>query len=326
MVTEYIPAVMSPTMKWKITKSFLLLTALVAHVLLPGDLLAGESSRGGTFLPMGWGAKGAGLGGAATILIRDDRSGYWNPANLTMLISPRVSIGTTKPVPELENWYSILSVGTGFMDFRTEPDDDVRMRRLGAALTVSHLGLDLAAGSRWSESTVGLSFALAPNHYNTLGFTCRIMKSWTDLDDADAWGTAFDVGWTALLRNRLWFSVVGRNVYSMISYPDRDEEVDPAWNLALAYERFMERISFECDAVLKYASLNRLLIGSEISILENMLYIVGGADVRLSEGERSIPSFGLGFTFFSTEVSLAFTFDPEDAFGRQTRVSISYTP
>ncbi|MCK4236459.1 MAG: hypothetical protein KAX38_05020, partial [Candidatus Krumholzibacteria bacterium] len=249
-------------MRRKITviSTMLLLVSLLLTALF-SPLAAGESSRGGTFLPLGWDARGQGLGGAATILIRDDRSAYWNPANLTFLMSPSFSLGTTKPVPDLDNRYSIFSIGTGLLDTRSENRADVAVRRFGAALSVTHLGLKLAGGSNWSESTIGISGAFSPNHYNSVGFTWRMLRHWSDLDDTDASGMALDIGWTALLRKRLWLGVVGRNVFSTISYPHRDEEIDPTWNIALAYEGLLDRISTECDAVLKNGELNRFLAG-----------------------------------------------------------------
>jgi hypothetical protein len=312
-------------MKKSILASILTLILLLPILPPQAPCVAGESSRGGTFLPMGWDAKGEGLGGAATILIRDDRSAYWNPANLTFLMSPSLSLGITEPVPDLDNRYSIFSVGTGLFEVRSQPGSEAAMRRLGIALTATHLGLELAGGSGWSESSLGISGAFAPNHYNSLGFTWRMLKSWTDLDDANAWGYALDLGWTGLLRSRLRLGVVGRNIISGISYPQRDEEIDPTWNIASAYEGIFEKISTECDAVLKGGKLIRFLTGVELMIWKDVLFTVGGVDFRLSEGKRTILHIGFGSIYRSSEISLAFRFDPDDALGRQTRISISHS-
>jgi hypothetical protein len=297
---------------------------MLLFVILPCGTALAESSRGGTFLPMGWSARGAGLGGAASILIRDDRSGFWNPANVSFLFSPRITLGTTKPVPGLDNWYTVLSVGTGLLDVRTAENDRPVMRRVGVAVTATHLGLELAQGSGWNEGTLGFSFAFAPNHFNSFGATFRMMKSWTDLEDAGAWGTAVDVGWTAILTRHLWLALVGRNVHSAVSYPNVDEELDPTYTIAGALEDLFGRISIETDAVMKNGGLDRVLIGSEIDLVRGVLWVSGGAELRLMEGERTIPCFGIGSSLNSIEAAVAFTFDPEDVFGRQTRASVSY--
>lgn len=297
---------------------------LLLLAALPRGTALAESSRGGTFLPMGWSARGAGLGGAASILIRDDRSGYWNPANVSFLLSPRVTIGTTKPVPGLSNWYTVLSAGTGLLDTRTAENDRPVMKRIGIALTATHLGLELAEGSGWNESSLGLSLAFAPNHFNSFGATFRMMKSWTDLEDAGASGTAIDAGWTAVLTRHLWLALVGRNIHSAISYPNVDEELDPTFTIALALEDLLGHVSIEGDAVMREGELDRVLLGSEIDLFEGMLRVNGGAELRMREGERTIPSFGVISSLSSIEAAIAFIFDPEDAFGRQTRASVSY--
>jgi hypothetical protein len=296
---------------------------LMLSIAIPHPAIAG-SSRGGTFLPMGWSARGAGLGGAASILIRDDRSAFWNPANVCFLLSPRISVGTTKPVPDLDNWYTVLSAGTGLLDDRTADGVTPVMKRIGVALTATHLGLELAGGSGWNEGTLGLSIAFAPNHYNSIGITYRVMKSWTDLEDAGSWGMAVDAGWTAILTEHIWFALVGRNIYSGISYPNVDEELDPLLAVAIAYERLLDRISLESDAVMKNGALDKVLVGSYVRLWDEMLYISGGAEMRVAEDERTILSFGVGSVLNSIETAVAFSFDPEEAFGRRTRVSVSY--
>ncbi len=299
-------------------------TAVLALSVAASPLLAGESSRGGTFLPMGWSARGAGLGGAATLLIRDDRSAYWNPANICFLFSPQITVGSTKPVPDLDNRYTVLSAGTGLLDVRMRDGDTPVMRRVGIAVTATHLGLELARGSGWNEGSFGLSFAFAPNHFNSLGFSLRTMKSWTDLEEAGAWGMALDIGWTAILTEHIWFAVVGKDLFSTVSYPNVDEKLDPLLSIGLAYIGLFNRVSIESDMIFRDGILDRILAGAEVHITGEMLYVSGGIDTRYYGGERTIPSFGVGSVLTSIEIALAFVFDPEDAFGRKTLASIGY--
>jgi len=46
--------------------------------------------------------------------------------------------------------------------------------------------------------------------------------------------------------------------------------------------------------------------------------------VRMAYHSRTIPWFGVRAGYGGGALSLAFGFDPEDAFGRQTRVSLGY--
>ena len=296
---------------------------LIGATALCGQAQAGETSRGGTFLPLGWDSRGASLGGAATILVRDERSSYWNPANLTYLTHPRVSFGTTKLIEGLDSRFSTLCAGAGLAGKLYSPDSTFTWRRFAVALSVSHLGLVLSEGSPWGESSLGFSAAYAISNYNSVGLTLRVLKNWTDLENADAWGMALDLGVTERLSNHTWFALAGKNVLNQVSYPGRKEQLDAVWNIALAYERLFGRISIECDAVIKNNVLNRFLAGIECSISKDLFFVAGGLDCRLTEGERAIPSFGVGTSFRLSELGLSFSFDPEEAFGTQTRLSLS---
>ncbi len=296
---------------------------LLGAAALCAQARAGETSRGGTFLPLGWDARGASLGGAATILVKDERSAYWNPANLTYLTDPRMSFGTTRLIEGLDSRYSTFSAGAGLTEELLSPDSAFTWRRFAVALSASHLGLELAGGSKWGESSLGLSAAYAITSYNSVGLTVRTLKNWTDLENADAWGMALDLGVTERLSNHSWFALAGRNVLNQVHYEERKEQLDPSWNVALAYEKLLGRISVECDAVIRNKALNRFLTGVECTVAEDLFFVAGGLDWRLTEGERVIPSFGFGTSYSVSELAISFSFDPRDAFGRQTRLSLS---
>jgi hypothetical protein len=303
---------------------YIAILALSGSLVLPAVLAAAESSRGGTFLPMGWSARGAGIAGAATTLVRDDRSAYWNPANLSFLTQPRFTVGSTRLVSGLDNYYNVISVGSGVFDYKTDPGDDIQVRQMGFALTITNLWLKLAQGSRWNESAIGLSASYAINNYNSIGMTFRLLTSWTDLEDGNSMGYALDFGWTAIAYRNLWFGIVARDIVSSIGYENRTDRLDPTLNIALAYENIFDRASVECDLVMRAATPSRFLIGTEIDVVRNFMVLLAGADIRLIEGQRTIPTAGVLFNYKDFEVGLGFIFDPLDAFGRQTRISVGY--
>ncbi len=304
----------------------IIVTLLVFLLSIAGseEVSAGEGSLGGSFIPLGWDARGEALAGAASLLVRDECSAYWNPANLVFLESSRISLGTVRLIPDMDARFSILTAGTGLLDTRTSPDGAVRMRRFGVALSISHLGLDLAGGSGWNEGTLGLAGAFSPNHFNSIGISWKLMKGWTDLENAGSWGMAFDLGWTARIHRNIWLALVGRNFNGTVHFPESDYNMDASINLAVSWENIMDRISVEFDAVNKEGELNRLLFGSEIVIAEDLLHILCGADARLVNGSRTITHFGVSSGYREMAIALSFSFDPLDAFGRQTRLSIGY--
>ncbi|MDZ7859263.1 MAG: hypothetical protein U5O15_01115 [Candidatus Krumholzibacteriota bacterium] len=312
-------------MKQKKAVIIFLVLSLLAPCGLITSVWAGEGSRGGTFLPLGWDAEGEGMAGAATLLIRNDASSYWNPANLCFMTARRAMVNTTKPVPGMPASYSTFSIGTSMLGSRIFRGDKTNISRAGAALSVSHLDLDLAEGSAWNESTAGFSGAYSINHYNSLGVTFRILRGWNDLDNADCSGMALNIGWTARLREKLWFGIVGRNIYSKISYPARSENIGPSWNIALSRNDIYGRVSAEFDLVLKEGEINRVLTGTRIILFKDLMSVLGGIDRRLANGKRTIIHFGFLTHYKSADISISFKLDPEDAFDKQTYLSIGYT-
>ncbi|MBD3180546.1 MAG: hypothetical protein GF417_13765 [Candidatus Latescibacteria bacterium] len=297
-------------------------------ILLPGmaaaPLKAQDGSRGGSFLPLGWDAEGEGMGGAATLLVKSDASGYWNPANLCLLKGRQITLGSTKPVPGMPAYYSILSAGTALMDRRAGIDGPSPFRRLGAAVTVSHLNLELAGGSAWNESTIGVAGAISINHITSFGLSLKFLKGWNDLEDADSWGTSADIGLTVRLREDTWFGLTGKNLYSAIYYPDRDEEISPSWNIALSQENILARLDIEGDAVFTEGEMNRVLLGGRVRVYRDLFGVVAGLDRRLTNGARNIMHFGFLSSYKSANIAISFRLDPEEAFDRQTYISIGY--
>ena len=286
--------------------------------------LAGETSRGGAFLPLGWDARGMSLGGAATVLVRGEESAYWNPANLAYIERGGVSLGMVQLVDGLPSRYSTFSAGIGFGEASYDPDSTLRSHRFAMALSISQLGLELAGGSGWDETTLGLSAAYAFTSYSSFGLTVRGLKNKTDLADAGASGWAVDLGLTERITRRVWLGIAARDVAGRVSWPARSETLDPRWNVAIAVTDLPGRLSMEWDVVLKRGSIERVLAGAEIRVYEDLLVLAGGLDARLVEGERTIPSFGVGSSYGFVELFAGFSFDPLDEFGRRTRVSLSF--
>jgi hypothetical protein len=300
---------------------------IIAGILLlpPSSLRAAEGSRGGTFLPLGWDARGQALGGAGTILVRDEAAAYWNPSNLVFLTSTGAGIGTTKPIPGMDNLYTVVSVGKGLLDSRTSVDGTIEVSRFAVAMTMSHLGLKLSEGSGWNEGTLGLSGAFSFNTYNFIGVSWRMMKSWSSVDDAGAWGSAIDLSFTTRLSRHVWLAAMTRNLWSKVHYPYSSWEIDPSIILSASLEEIIyERFSAEFDVVYRDGEINGYRLGGELSLVRDILWMQAGADVRTVNYSRTIPWFGISAIYGGARLALAFGFDPEEDLGRQTRVTAAY--
>jgi len=302
----------------------LFITAAVA-LLLPCAAMAGDGSQGGTFLPLGWDARGQALGGAGTILVRDEAAAYWNPSNLVFMTSPGIGIGTTKPIPGMDNLYSVVSFATGLLDSRTSVDKAVEVRRLAVGVTMSHLGLKLSEGSGWNEGTLGLSAAFSFNPYNFIGVSWRGMKSWSDVDDAGAWGSAIDIAFTTRISRHMWLAAVAKDAWSKVHYPQSSWEIGPTVSFAASIEEIIfGRFSAELDVIFREGELNSYRLGGELNLIRNILQLQAGADVRVVNYSRTVPWCGVTAGLGGARIALAFGFDPEDELGRKTRVTAAY--
>jgi hypothetical protein len=192
-------------------------TIVAAAVACPAAR-AGETSRGGAFLPLGWDARGMSLGGAATVLVRGEESAYWNPANLSYIDGGGVSIGMVQLVEGLPSRYSTFSAGIGFGEAALDPDSSYRSHRFAMALSISQLGLELAGGSGWDETTLGLSAAYAFTSYSSVGLTIRGLKNKTDLADAGASGWAVDLGLTERITRRIIHAIENPHI-DIVAHP-----------------------------------------------------------------------------------------------------------
>ncbi len=294
-------------------------------LLLPCALMAGDGSQGGTFLPLGWDARGQALGGAGTILVRDEAAAYWNPANLVFMTSPGIGIGTTRPIPGVDNLYTVASFATGLLDARTSVDGTIEVRRLAVGITMSHLGLKLAEGSGWNEGTVGFSAAFSFNAYTFIGASLRGMKSWSGVDDAGAWGSALDIAFTTRLSRRMWIAAIVKDVWSKVHYPQSSWEIGPTVSLAASIEGLVyDRFSAELDLILREGEINSYRLGGELALIRHILWLQAGADVRAVNNARTIPWCGVTTGLGGARLALAFGFDPEENLGRKTRVTAAY--
>jgi hypothetical protein len=86
----------------------------------------------------------------------------------------------------------------------------------------------------------------------------------------------------------------------------------------------MDRLSLEADMVLREGELHSVRFGGELTLVEEMLCVQGGADARTANYSRTIPWFGVTAGYAGARISIAFGFDPENDLGRQTRISAAY--
>jgi long-subunit fatty acid transport protein len=179
-------------MRWSLHKS--LVVAAASLLLLTVSVQAGDFSRvgsaGAQFLKIGMGARYIGVGEAATAIVDDAYSMYWNPAGMAKMEGSEFAFTNV-------DW--VESVNLNFVSFATPVSFG---GTAGFALTVLSVG-DMEETTVWQPDGTGRtfdasSFAIAAGYAHSLtdrfaaGFKIKYVSE--RIAEARSKGYAFDIG------------------------------------------------------------------------------------------------------------------------------------
>ena len=185
------------------------LFAIITIILLTSStgIFAQESSKyGGEFLSIGVGGRPLGMGGAYVAVVNDVTAGYWNPAALSNINYPELSLMHDERFGNLVN-YDYGGVGfplgtnssLGFSIIRLGVDDIPDTRN--ALIDLNGNGV-LDPGERIDPNKITFfnaadyafffTYAKKQNEKFSYGANLKIIRR--DLAEASAWGLGFDIG------------------------------------------------------------------------------------------------------------------------------------
>ncbi len=299
--------------------------ACVAVALLgaPAAAQAANFSTGGTFLPLGHGARAHGLGGAGSALFRDDAAVYWNAANLAWIASRAgATFMHANMLPGVSDGYQSGSIAHAPGPVIGEPEQVLRPHRFGYGLFVSHMGFDFDSGATWGETTFLVGFGYAFTNFASLGVGVKALRVANDFVEADASGSGLDVSLSVLVTNWLSAAIVGRDVWTRVRWDTSNwETLEPAMTVGLEV-RPTPRWTVVGDFMLRESTTQRLGFGVEWQAYRDLLWLRGGL-TGVTPGEtRVYPSFGVGVLYGHVRVDYAASFDHEDALETGHRVSV----
>lgn len=296
---------------------------LLLAALPVGTARAADFSTGGSFLPLGHGARAYALGGVGVAVLRDDEAVYWNPANLAWLGSRNgVTLMHADILPGVDDGYDSASFARSHGQRLGVNSQAIRPTRWGYGLFLSHFGFDFTSGATWSESVVQGGVAMAVNNFASVGLGVKGLFLSNDFDAAGASGAGFDLGISVLLVDHITGSVVGRDVFTRISWDTAKwETVSPSVTLGFEY-RPARRWTSEVDFVLREGTAQRAAAGLEWQAFRNLLWLRGGLTMVTPGGRRTYPSTGAGLAFSHFVLDYGVSFDAEDALQDGHRVSL----
>jgi hypothetical protein len=286
---------------------------------------ATDFSTGGSFLPLGHGARSYALGGAAIALTRDDMAAYWNPANLPWLDRRGLTLMHATLLPGVSDGYDTASFGSSAGERLGLEDQSLRPRRWGYGLFASHLGFDFASGKSWAENTLQLSGACALNNYTTLGVGFKLLRGSNDFESANASGVGIDLGLTLLVSERLTAAIVAQDLWARLHWDtEKQETLTPTLTAGLE-ARPGHSWSAEADLTLREGRLDRVMSGLEWRPYRDLLALRGGWTILRAGERRGYPSAGVGLRYDRVIVDYAASFDDADALDVGQRVSLHIT-
>jgi len=296
----------------------------------------------GEFLAIGVGGRPLGMGGAYVALVNDVTAGYWNPALLSKLNYPQISLMHDARFSNLVN-YDYGSVGIpfgknaslGISIIRMGIDDIPDTRNALINNGSGELRLDDDKITRFSTTDYAFFLTYSKKHNDKLSYGANLKILRRNIAEASAWGLGFDVGVAYSPFTRL---LLGMNLQDItttyISWTTgKNELITPTAKIGSAYMidffkgiltpavdfdvRFENRqssanayigpVSFDMHAGLEYTFQNLFSIRAGYNELGNLTL---GAGVKL-------PKLNIDYSFVK--------FDNEEALGNTHRISLVFT-
>ena len=112
-------------------------------------MAASKAKYAGEFIAIGVGGRALGLGGAYTALATDITAGYWNPAGLSSIMYPQVSLRHDERCAGIVNYdYGAVAIPVGSLStlalsvIRLGVDDIPNTQKAGVDANGNHLPID----------------------------------------------------------------------------------------------------------------------------------------------------------------------------------------
>ncbi len=96
-------------------KKLFIILIFVLLIILPQKLVCQEATNSASFIRIGSGARAIALGSAFVAVADDALAGYWNPAGLTQLKGPAISIADRAPVMDTD--FASIAIASPIFNF-----------------------------------------------------------------------------------------------------------------------------------------------------------------------------------------------------------------
>lgn len=321
-------------------------SGLVVVLTLPAIGGTGIGKYAGEFIAIGVGGRALGLGGAYAALANDVTAGYWNPAGLSSLTYPQISLMHDERFGSLVNYdYGAIGIPMG--------------TSASLGLSVIRLGVDAIADTRnaWSDyNNNGIleanefdynkityfnaaDWAVYVTYARTLGedlsYGANIKVIRREIAEASATGVGFDIGVQYRVTNEFRLGANFQDITTtLVAWnTGTNELISPTLKLGSAYfiEAFGGRLAPAVDIDLRFEN-RRYASNTHIGPVSLDLHSGMEFDFRnlvaLRVGYSDIGSLNLGAGIHLPKLNLDYSFSKFDGvnqLGNTHRISITFT-
>lgn len=329
------------------------LSVLIVLLAVSFQMLAGPSvgKYAGEFISIGIGGRALGLGGAYVALANDVTAGYWNPAGLSHIMYPQVTLMHDERFAGLVNYdYGALAVpvgvdaSLGFSVIRLGVDniDDTRFAGVDANgnplppdqyQNFVRLDPNKITHFNAADWAMYLTYSIKSTEDFSYGASIKIIRR--ELGDASATGVGFDLGVQYRLFNDL---VLGANFQDVTTTlvawsTGTNELISPTLKVGSAYfiEAFGGRFAPAVDIDFRFENrryASNVHLGPVSMDFHSGLEFDFKNVIALRVGYSDIGSLNLGAGIHLPKFDIDYSFSKFDGgnqLGNTHRISLTFT-
>lgn len=322
-----------------------LLVALLAGSIQPSRA-ASTAKYAGEFIAIGVGGRALGLGGAYAALANDVSAGYWNPAGLSRILYPEITLMHDERFGDLVNYdygavalpmgpnsslaFSVIRLGVdGIADTRNALIDNN-----GNGIFDEGDRLDYSKITYFNAADWALFFSYAKRASETFSYGANLKFIRRNIGDTSATGIGFDLGLQYLVSDRFMVGVNMQDVTTTFIAWDSgtNELISPTLKVGSAYfiDAFGGRFAPAVDVDVRFEnrkSASNAHLGRMSFDFHTGLEFEYKNLIALRAGRSEIGSLNLGTGIhlpkFNIDYSFA-KFDASDQLGNTHRISLTF--
>ncbi len=333
-----------PVLPWI---AFLLFACITATLFVPQFANAASAAKyAGEFIAIGVGGRALGLGGAYAALANDVTAGYWNPAGLSRITYPEITLMHDERFGDLENYdygavafpmglnstiaFSLIRLGVdGIPDTRNALIDNN-----GNGVLDDGDRLDYSKITYFNAADWAIYFSYAKKSTESFSYGANLKFIRRNIGDTSATGIGFDLGLQYLVSEKFSVGVNLQDATTTLVAWDTgtNELISPTLKIGTAYfiNAFGGRFTPVADVDVRFegrktasdAHVGAMSFDFHTGLEFDYRNLVA---VRIGRSEIGTLNLGAGIHLPKFDIDYSFAkFDATDQLGNTHRISLTF--